>query len=65
MSATPVIIYSFVARGTTVFCEHSGNFTGNFSQVRVRERERWKEEGAMVKRRAMRWVFFFFDLLLR
>lgn len=35
-SLAPVILYSFVARGTTVLCEKSGNFTGNFSQVRER-----------------------------
>ena len=35
-SPAPAIIYSFVARGTTVLCENSGNFTGNFSQVRER-----------------------------
>ena len=59
-SPAPVIIYSFVARGTTVLCENSGHYVGNFSQVREGERESEKE----IEERSKRWtramgVFFF------
>ena len=50
--APVIIIYSFVARGTTVLCENSGNFTGNFSQVREetrggQRRGRSKSDGSL------------------